>query len=168
MPVQRAAGAFVGPDVAVDRLVADRELAVAPEPAGHLLRTPIFPQQHLDPRPVGSGELLIAPRSGATAAGIPIGELRAVAAVAGCAVAPEFTPDRAPMTTKDPRDGGRPQPSSSQQAERISFRRGDLVVQHRRLLSLGGDKSPMVSPGHLFRRRSCCTYYMNARSLTRA
>ncbi len=28
--------------------------------------------------------------------------------------------------------------------------------------------SPMVSPGHLFRRGQCCTYYLNPRRLTRA
>src|SRR5205807_4309198 len=52
MLIERAARAFVGPDVAVDRLVADGELAVAPQPAGHLLRTPIVPQSPLDAPPM--------------------------------------------------------------------------------------------------------------------
>src|SRR5438445_13462197 len=72
--VERAAGALVGPDVAIDRLMADGELAVAPQPAGHLLRAPIFPQQHLDPSPLGGRELPVAPGVGAPAAGIPVGE----------------------------------------------------------------------------------------------
>src|SRR2546422_8892504 len=43
--VQVAAQAVVGPDVAVDRLMADRELPLAPQPAGDLLGTPVLPQQ---------------------------------------------------------------------------------------------------------------------------
>src|SRR5438876_1955231 len=51
MPVQRAAGVLVGPEVAIDRLVADRELLMAPQPARHLLGAPILSEQDLDPRP---------------------------------------------------------------------------------------------------------------------
>src|SRR6266581_2960806 len=120
--IQRTAGAFVGPDVAVDRFMADGERAVAPQPAGDLLRTPIFPQQPLDLRPVCGRESPIAARARAPAAGVPVGELGTVAAVARRAVAPQFAPDRAAVATQNARDRGRAQPSSPQQAERISFR----------------------------------------------
>src|SRR5256886_8699861 len=46
--------------VAIDRLVADREPAVTAEPARHLLRTPILPQELLDLRPLSGRELPIA------------------------------------------------------------------------------------------------------------
>ena len=50
MLVERAARAFVGPDVAVDGLVADAERAFEPQPARDLLGAPIFTQQRVDPR----------------------------------------------------------------------------------------------------------------------
>src|SRR3989442_1361734 len=59
--VQRAAAALVGPDVAVDGFVTDREQLEAAQPPRHLLGTPIFPEQLLDLRPVGRREPLVAP-----------------------------------------------------------------------------------------------------------
>src|SRR2546425_9425282 len=95
--VERAAGALVGPDVAIDRLMADGELAVAPQPASHLLRAPIFPQQHLDPCPLGGRELLIAAGGRASAAGGPNGERGAGGAVAVGAISPGLPPNGAPV-----------------------------------------------------------------------
>src|SRR6266480_3390760 len=59
--VQRAAAALVGPDVAVDGFVTDREQVEAAQPPRHLLGAPIFPEQLLDLHPVGRGEPLVAP-----------------------------------------------------------------------------------------------------------
>jgi len=52
----------VGPDVPVDGLVADGELAPAEEPAGDLLRAEVLSDPGIDEPPVGGGEALIAPR----------------------------------------------------------------------------------------------------------
>src|SRR2546428_13276049 len=59
MLIQRAAAPFVGPDVAIDRLVTDREPAVTAPPARHLLPTPILPQKPPDLRPFGHHELAV-------------------------------------------------------------------------------------------------------------
>src|SRR5436190_5683782 len=90
--VQRAAAALVGPDVAVDGFVTDREQVEAAQPPRHLLGAPIFPEQLLDLRPVGRREPLIPPGARAAAAGVPLGELGPVAAVARRAVAPHLRP----------------------------------------------------------------------------
>src|SRR2546427_7280547 len=82
MLIQCAAAPFVGPDVAIDRLVADREPAVTAEPARHLLRTPILPQELLDLRPLSGRELPIASGVRAAAAGVPLGELGAIRPIA--------------------------------------------------------------------------------------
>src|SRR5256885_3832396 len=59
--VQRAAAALLGPDVAGDGFVTDREQGEAAQPPPHLLGAPIFPEQLLDPRPVRRREPLVAP-----------------------------------------------------------------------------------------------------------
>ena len=130
MREERAPGGFLGPDVAVDRFVADREQLEPVEPAGDLFRTPILPQQLLDLGPVGCGELAVAPRAGPASAGIPVGELGAIAAVAVGAIALHLAPDRAAVAAQNPGDRRATQPSPSQQTERISFGSGDLAVQH--------------------------------------
>src|SRR2546422_9259658 len=78
MLIQRAAAPFVGPDVAIDRLVTDREPAGTAQPAPHLLRTPILPQELLDLRPFAHSEVSISPGTGAAAAGVPLRELGAI------------------------------------------------------------------------------------------
>src|SRR5512145_251105 len=104
MLIERAAGELIGPDVAVDRFVADAEQAKPSQPARHLVGTPIFAQQFLDLGPVGRRELPIAPRVGPSTARIPVGELRPVAAVAGRLIAPHFPSDRAAVTPEHPGD----------------------------------------------------------------
>src|SRR5712692_8277824 len=100
MLVERAAAALLGPDVAVDRLMADREQLVATEPPRNLFGTPIFPQQLLDLRPFDRGELSIASGTRAPAPRVPIREQRAIGPIArgpialhlprhGAAMAPE-------------------------------------------------------------------------------
>src|SRR2546426_5635072 len=93
--VQRAAAALVGPDVAVDRFVTDREQVEAAQPPRHLLGAPIFPEQLLDLRPVGRRELAIAPGPRAAAARVPIGELRPIGAIVVRAIAADLAADRA-------------------------------------------------------------------------
>src|SRR5439155_1234480 len=73
MPVQRAAGVLVGPEVAIDRLVADRELLMAPQPARHLLGAPILSEQDLDPRPRLGREPPVASGARALAARVDCG-----------------------------------------------------------------------------------------------
>src|SRR5256885_1669048 len=98
--VQRAVAALLGPDVAVDGFVTDREQVEAAQSFRHLLGAPIFPEQLLDQRPVGRREPLIAPRAGSSTARIPVDELRPIASVAKRAVAPDLATDRAAMTAE--------------------------------------------------------------------
>src|SRR5947207_13604984 len=111
MSVQRAAAALVGPDVAVDGFVTDREQVEAAQPPRHLLGAPIFPEQLLDLRPVGRREPLVAPGAGASAARIPVGELGPRAPVARRAVAPDLAADRAAVAAEEARDRRRGQAS---------------------------------------------------------
>jgi len=55
------------------------------------------------------------------------------------AIARDLATDRAAMPVQDPRDRRWREPPLAQQAERVSFRIGDLAVRHGRLPSLGGD-----------------------------
>jgi len=102
MGMQSTARALVLPDVAVDRLVTDREQPVAPQPPGDLLGAPVLADQCLDTRLVGLRELRVPARAGAASPGIPVRQLRAVRAVAVRVVAVEFANDRAPMPPHDP------------------------------------------------------------------
>ncbi len=139
MLVERAAAAFVSPDVAVDRLVADREVPPAPQPAGDLLRTPVLAEERLHLRPRRGREPAVAPGARAPAPGIPVGELGAVGPVAVRSVAAHLAPDRAAVPAQQPGDRcGRRSPLA-QQPQGISFGEGDLVIRHRWLPSLGGE-----------------------------
>jgi hypothetical protein len=131
MLIERAAGVLVGPDVAIDRFVADPQQAEAAQPARHLVGTPIFAEQLLDLRPLHARELSIAARVGAPAAGVPVGELGAIGPVTVRAVALDLAPDRAAVAVQEPGDRGGRQPALTQQTQRVSFRKGDLAVQHR-------------------------------------
>ena len=104
---------------------------MAAEPAGDLLGAPILPQQRLDLRPLRGGELAIAARVRAPAAGVPIRELRAVRAVTAGLIALDLAQNGAPVPPERARDRGRAEAASPQQAERISFGEGDLAIHHR-------------------------------------
>src|SRR2546425_419747 len=109
---RRVSQALVGPDVAVDRLVADRELPLAPQPAGDLLGTPVLPQQRVDPGPLHRREPLIA-RLRAPPPRVPVGQLGAVAAVAAGPIAPDLPPYGAAVVVEHAGDrggGGAPLP----------------------------------------------------------
>src|SRR6266568_4971507 len=95
-------------------------------------------------------------------------ELRAGAPVAGRAVAPHLAPDRAAVAPEHTGDRGGGETALAEQTQGVSFRKGDLVVRHGRLLSLGGEQKTTVCQVTFFFREPCCTYYMNARCLTSA
>src|SRR5439155_17955475 len=128
--VERPPGRLVRPDVAVDGLVADLEAALAPQPTGHLLGTPVLDEEDPDPLQVRARELPIASGVRAPAAGVPVGERGTVGAVAAGAIPPDLPEDGAPVPPEGARDRGRAQAASPQHAERISFREGDLVIRH--------------------------------------
>src|SRR6266849_830643 len=167
MLVERAAGPLLGPDVAIDRFVTDLESLMTAEPARHLLRAPIFAEQRLDLCPLRGGEVPIAPGLRAPAARVPVGELRAIGAVTACLIALDLTQHSAPMPSERTGDRGRAQAASPQHAERISFREGDLVIHHRYASFSWPRLKITVSQVTFFFRAPCCTYYMNARCLTR-
>ena len=144
MPVQPAALALVGPDVAIDGLVADPELALAAQPAGHLLGTPILSQQLLDPCPLRGAEPLVPAGTRATAPGVPVRQLGPVAAVAGGLVAPHLPGNGTAMAPEDPGDRRRREAPLAEQAHAVSFRIGDLAVSHGRLRSLGREQKSTV------------------------
>ena len=62
---------FVGPDVAVDGLVADLDQSVEAQPPGDLLRAPVFAQQSLDLVPLRPAKAAISPRLRSPAVGVP-------------------------------------------------------------------------------------------------
>src|SRR5579859_1607852 len=150
--VKLAPGRLIGPDVAIDGLVADRELAVAPQPAGDLLGTPVLAHQHLDPGPVRGREAAIAPGARAAAPRVPVGELGPVRTIAGSPVTPELTADRAPVAVEQAGDRGGAEAVSPQQAEGVPFGGGDLAIHHGRLLSLGRELKTTVSQVTFFCR----------------
>src|SRR5437667_4223042 len=137
--VQRAPGLLLGPDVAIDRFVTDREPVKAAQPRRHLFGTPIFPQQLLDLRPRRGSELAIAPGARAAGARVPVGELGPIAPVAGHAVAPDLAANRAAVAAEHTRDRGRSEAPLAQQPQRVSFGSGDLVIRQHRLRSLAGE-----------------------------
>src|SRR6266849_4921256 len=121
MLVERAARPLLGPDVAIDRFVTDREPLVTAKPARHLFRAPILAQELLDLRPLSGRELPIAAGGRAAAAGVPLRQLWPITIVAGRAVAPHFAPNRAPVAAEDARDRGRGEAALAEQAQAVSF-----------------------------------------------
>src|SRR6266849_3121118 len=127
--VQLAACSLVRPDVAVNRLVADRELLRAAESARHLLRAPVLAQQRLDPLPVARRKPPVASRPRASPSCVPVGELRAVGGVAPGAIAPDLAPDGAAVAPEQAGDRGGGEAPLPQQAQGVPFREGDLVIR---------------------------------------
>jgi hypothetical protein len=137
--IQRPPGRLLGPDVAVDRLVADRQDAIAAQPPGHLFRAPVLPHQLLHPHPVGPRDPPIASGPGASPPRVPVRQLRAIAAVVGGAVPAQLAANGTPMTAQDPGDCRRHEPLPPKHTEGVPFSGGDLAVGHGRLPSLGRD-----------------------------
>src|SRR6266702_2632314 len=152
----------------VDDGRARRDRPLPGHPAADLLGAPVCPHERLHPRPIRRREPPITPRARAAAPRVPLGELRAVASVAGRAVAPHLAPDRAAVAPEHTGDRGGGETALAEQTQGVSFRKGDLVVRHGRLLSLGGEQKTTVCQVTFFFREPCCTYYMNARCLTSA
>jgi len=128
--VQCAARPFVGPDMPVDRLMADPEPALLAEPPGDLLRAPELTKLGIDLGPVGRGEALIAPGVGAAGSGIGIGELNAVAAIVVGGIAADLAIERTAVAAEQPGDRGHGDMVLAEPRQDVSFRSGDLGV-HR-------------------------------------
>src|SRR5579859_1569422 len=150
--VKLAPGRLIRPDVAIDGLVADRELPVAAQPAGHLLGTPVLAHQGLDPGPVRGRETPIAPGARAAPPGVPVGHRGAIRAVIPGAIAPELPADRAAVAVEQAGNRGRRFAPSPQEAEGVPFGEGDLAIHHGRLLSLGRELKTTVSQVTFFCR----------------
>ena len=123
--MQLATPALVGPDIAIDRLVTDRQQAGLPEHRGDLLRAPFEGEPRRHQRELGRREPLAAPTAPPAGVGPLLSHRGAVAAI-GAGVAGELPPDRAAMPAQRPRDVGGAKPESPQQPEGISFVYGDL------------------------------------------
>src|SRR5437773_1724430 len=91
---------------------------------------PSTPAQLLGRRPVGRREPLIPPGARAAAAGVPLGELGPVAAVARRAVAPHLAADRAAVAPEHAGDRRGSQAPLSEQTHGVPFFVGDLVIRH--------------------------------------
>jgi hypothetical protein len=81
--VQRATSFEASPDVAVDRLVADRQFPTPPQIAADLLRAPFLLQQRVNSLPLCCLELAVAPRPVAPGIRSLMGSGRAVPAIVG-------------------------------------------------------------------------------------
>lgn len=103
MDVEGPTPLSVGPDVAVDGLVTDGELALPTEPAGDLLRTQILPEPCLNELPVGRLKALITTRPGASAARHLIGSAGPVRTVLS-GIPSDLATDRASVPTKGASD----------------------------------------------------------------
>ena len=153
--VQGPALALVGPDVAIDGLVADAQLPLPAEIAGHLLRTPLLFEEGADEVDVGRREALVPPGAGSPGACAAVREGWPVAPILP-AVAVQFAPDRAPVAARRPGNGRRVVPELAEHTESVSFIEGDLSI-HGSLHSLGGELKSTGLAGHLSRSAPCCT-----------
>ena len=127
----------VGPDVAVDRLVANGELALLGEVSGHLLGAPVPAPQSLYLLPVAAFESLVSPRGRTAPVGLLLNLARAVAAIPWRAVASELPRDRAAMASRLVGNSGRAEARLSKRRDPVSFLLGHLVVVQRLFPMLG-------------------------------
>jgi hypothetical protein len=147
---------FIGPDVAVDGFVTDVELAVESEPAGDLLRAPVFAQQSPDLCPLCGSKTAVSPGLGSPAVGVPVCELWPVSAIVVGRITSYLSANGAPVATQDARDGRGSKSLSSEQPEGVTFFVGDLAILHHDLLVLGRDKKVTVSQITV-KSTACCT-----------
>src|SRR5687768_16978146 len=138
--MQRSTVPPVVPDVAVDRLVTDRELTLERESSRDLLGTPQLPQTIDHDRPLGVGKALVAARARTPAAGHLRCREWPVAPVSA-AVAPQLATDGARVPTQDARDRRLAVAVSPERGKCISLLRGELVVFHECLRFLGRKRS---------------------------
>ena len=104
---------LVVPGVSIDRFVADCERPISTEPPRNLLRAPLLSEQPFDESKVFDLEVTVSSRAGSPAAGVPVGQLRSVGAVARGAIATNLPKYRTSMPAQDPGDSGRREPSPS-------------------------------------------------------
>src|SRR5262245_31371225 len=138
--VEGSAGRLVGPDVAVDGLMADGQRALESKPSRDLLGTPVGLKKRLYPLPVCRTEASIPPGVGAPGAGIPVRELGAVPAIMMGGVTAQFSSHRASMASQNPSNRAAREPLLPKGSNGVSFTCGDLAVAHGRPSSLGRDE----------------------------
>ena len=139
-----ASPATIPPDVAIDGLVADGELADATQVAGDLLGAPLLSQQRVDPGEVAGRKSRVASGSRPSAAGALDGDAGAIPAVA-TRVAAQLATDRTAVTTQLACDLADRAALFPKRRDHVSFARGDLVVRHGVSPCLGGFEETPVS-----------------------
>lgn len=127
---QRSSLLLVTTDEAVDRLVADGELALAPKPATDLLGAQPLAQKPSDEFPVGGHKSLIPPGLPASSLGLVLCMACSIDAVAPRAVARELAADGASMAAHKTCNLGDGESRNllAERSERIPLREGDLVI----------------------------------------
>ena len=102
MFVQRAALAFVGIDMLIDPLMANRHQALEPHHAMDLLGAPVLTQTRFDEPPMGSGNSL-ATDNGTALLEEPVSLFGAISTIAS--VATQLAADRGLVKSQGPRNG---------------------------------------------------------------
>jgi len=147
--VELSSCGFVGPDIAVDGLVTDRELSLGPEAPGDLFGAPETLQTPGHHAPVLGTESAIAAGAGSSTPGVAMSQLGSVGTVMGGAVAAQFAVDGAAVPSQEAGDGGGSETLPLQQSECVSFLKGDLAIAHSDfplLLENGGSRGHPRSP----------------------
>jgi hypothetical protein len=147
--VEVATCGLVGPDIAVDGLVTDREPSLGLEAPGDLFGAPEALEAPGHQAPVLGFESAIAAGAGSSTPGVGMSHLGSVGAVMGGEVAAQFAADCATMPSQEAGDGGGSETLPLQQSECVSFFKGDLVIAHSDfplLLENGGTRGHPRSP----------------------
>jgi hypothetical protein len=156
MFVQGAATSQIPPDVAIDGLVADRQLSLQAQVPGDLFGAPLLPQQLFHSLPVSAPELAVASRSITPRVRSLLRPPRAIPAVVGRRVALQFSRDRAAVSSQLPRDLRRLQPHQPQRRQHAPLSSVELPIFHPHLpASL--PPLPNLSFSLPSTRRPCCT-----------
>jgi hypothetical protein len=124
--VQHAAALTILPDVAIDRLMTDRQAALGREASGDLLRAPLLGQARPHEVPGVATEAPIPAGPCAAPRGIPVGEFGPVVAVVALGIAAQLAANGAPVAPEYAGDGGGGAPLPPEQAEGVAFSGGDL------------------------------------------
>src|SRR5687767_11702349 len=103
-PPEITGAGLVPPDVLVNRLVADLEQAPPSEPPAHLLRAQIRAEQRLDHAPLLLGELAVLSCATPATVGCLLRSSVPVPTVRMCAVAADFSVDRAAIAFQQTSD----------------------------------------------------------------
>src|ERR1043166_5910441 len=128
--VEETSLALIPPDVAVDSLVANRELPGAGQVPSDLFGTPLAAEQPVDEREVCCRKAAVAARAEAAPVGALLGLAGAVVAVRARAVAAELAADRAAVAAQGAGHLRLRQALHSECGEHIPLVGGELVVRH--------------------------------------